>query len=328
MISARLTVMQALETASRQSGSKRLMEVLRRVMTSVSSGERLSASLAKHPRIFDALYVNLVHIGEEAGALDDMLLRLATHKEKSAELKRKLWQAMTYPLVVLAVALGATIFLLTTIVPTFADMFASFGAELPGPTTFILGISTGLTTHAGSLFVGAAILFVFIGIISRQSAVQYQWHRWSLKIPLVGALHLNGQVAHFCRTLGTLLSSGVVLVESLEILQRATSNTFIKDEIKRLRKAVSKGQSIHEPLARAGFFPEMVVQMIAAGEETAKLSPMLLHTALFYEGEVDSFLDRLSSLIEPLMIVGIGLLLGGILIAMYLPMFDLVTILQ
>ena len=328
MVGARLSLLQALETAGRQSENERLKDVIRNVVASIRSGESLSASLSRHPRVFDTLYIQLTRIGEEAGVLDDMLMRLAAHKEKSADMRRKIKQAMAYPALVLSVALGATIFLLTSIVPTFAEMFESFGAELPGPTRIILGISHFLTDQFLTIGTVLMCLFFLTTLALKQAGSQYRLHRWSLKLPLFGQLIVGNHTARFCRMLGTMLESGVHLADALEILTDSTSNRYIRDELYKIRKRILRGDSLHKPMARAAFFPSMVVQMIAAGEETSELGPMLMHTADYYEAEIDSFLGSLSNIIEPIMIVLIGVLLGGILVAMYLPMFDLANIVQ
>ena len=328
MVGAHLSLLNALETAARQSENERLKAVLNEVASSIKSGKSLSASLSEHPHMFDALYVNLTQVGEEAGMLDNMLMRLAAHQEKSTDLRRKVRQAMAYPIVVLLVAIGATIFLLTSIVPTFADMFASFGAELPGPTLVILNISNFLTEHWPWLLCAVLILFLLGSITCRQRRVITFWHKWSLRLPICGSLLLHSQTAHFCRMSGTLLHSGIGLVDALSILAESMPNRFIKKELDKVRLNVMQGASLHKPLAHARIFPDMVIQMIAAGEETAELSHMLTHTARYYESEVDVFLGSLSSIIEPIMIVLIGILLGGILIAMYLPMFDLVNVVK
>lgn len=328
MISAHLPLLQALKTAAKQCGNEHMQRVLKDVSTSIHSGNSLSDSLAKHPKVFDQLYVNLVRIGEESGTLDNMLMRLAIHQEKSADLRRKLKQAMTYPSVVIAVAIGATVFLLTSIVPTFAEMFASFGAELPGPTEFILNISNALKEHFFLICSILTCIVICSGLVLKQPKPKQLWHKWSMKIPLFGLLITESQTAYFCRMLGTLLESGVGLVPALAILTRSTRNSHIKKTIQTIKKRVTSGASLHTELGAAAIFPEMVIQMIATGEETAKLGPLLMHTASYYENEVDTFLGSLSSIIEPIMIVLIGFLLGSILVAMYLPMFDLVNIIQ
>ena len=328
MVGAHLSLLKALETAARQSDNERLKAVLNQVASSIKSGKSLSSSLAQHPHIFDALYVNLTRIGEEVGMLDNMLMRLAAHQEKSADLRRKVRQAMTYPVVVLSIAFGATIFLLTSIVPTFADMFASFGAELPGPTKVVLEISQGLTKYWFWFLCTILALSLLGPIVCRQNGMLEFRHKWSLRLPIFGSLLLYSQTAHFCNMLGMLMLSGIGLVDALVILGETTPNRFIQKELNEVRLNVMRGSSLHKPLAHAGFFPDMVIQMIAAGEETAELSHMLTHTARYYEAEVDVFLGDLSSIIEPMMIVLIGILLGGILMAMYLPMFDLVNVIQ
>lgn len=324
MLNARLPLVQALRTVASQCKHRRLARVLDEVRRSVQGGRSLSASLAQHQALFPPLYVPLTHMGEVAGILDTVLLRLADHAEKTAALRRKIGLALVYPGVILAVALGATIFLLTTIVPTFADMFAEFGAELPGPTQFILTVSGAITEHAFQTLLGLGIVLVLTLFVLRIPRVRYLWDRYKLRIPFFGSLLHRSLIARFCRTLGTLLDSGVRLVDALTLLGEAVGNRFAEKEIDEILKRVRRGSGLYHPLKeRTGLFSPMVIQMIAVGEETAELDTMLLHAADHYEKEVDGLVESLSSVIEPVLIVTIGLLLGGILIAMYLPMFEM-----
>lgn len=324
MLNARLPLVQALRTVASQCKHRRLAQVLDEVRRSVQGGRSLSASLAQHQTVFPPLYVPLTRMGEVAGILDKVLLRLADHAEKTAALRRKIGLALVYPGVILCVALGATVFLLTTIVPTFADMFAEFGAELPGPTQFILSVSAAITEHAFSTLLGLAVALGGMLLALRIPRVRYLWDRYKLKIPFFGSLLHRSLIARFCRTLGTLLDSGVRLVDALTLLGQAAGNRYAEKEIGEILKRVRRGSGLYHPLKeQTTLFSPMVVQMIAVGEETAELDTMLLHAANHYEKEVDGLVESLSSVIEPVLIVAIGLLLGGILIAMYLPMFEM-----
>lgn len=328
MINARLPLLKVLESAAGQVTDAPLRAALTDINASVQRGLSLSESLSNHPAVFDVLYVQLVKIGELTGMLDQILLRLASYLERSAALKRKVRLAMVYPGLIVAVALGAVTFLLTVIVPTFADMFADFDAELPTPTRIVLGISNFLTTNIGFVLAGSiGSLLVMRSLRRHQRCISWR-DRWLLRLPFVGSLLLKGLVARFCRTLGTLLSSGIGLVEALDVLTKSAGNVHLEQTIKAMREAVVRGRNLSQPLRQASLFPNMVVQMIMAGEETAELDGMLLHVAAHYEQEVDAAVDTLTSVIEPVMIVIIGTLLGVILVAMYLPMFDLVSVIK
>lgn len=326
MLNARLPLVQALRTVAGQCKNQRLAQVLDEVRKSVHGGRSLSASLAQHEGVFPPLYVQLTRMGEVAGILDTVLLRLADHAEKTAALRRKIGLALIYPGVILAVALGATVFLLTTIVPTFAEMFAEFGAALPGPTQVILSLSAAVTTHAFAVLVGLLLLILGTMALLRIPQVRYAWDRYKLRLPLIGSLLRRSLMARFCRTLGTLLESGVQLVDGLMLLGQAMGNRYLEQEIGMILKRVRRGSGLYHPLKeRTQLFPALVIQMVAVGEETAELDTMLVHAATHYEKEVDGLVESLSSIIEPVLIVFIGLLLGGILIAMYLPMFEMMN---
>ena len=325
MIQARLSLVQSLNTAAAQCTNARLKHVIETVRRDVQRGKSLAESLARHERIFNSLYVHLVHIGEVAGILDRVLLRLAAHLEKAAALKRKVQFAMFYPGLILTVALGAIIFFLTAIVPTFAEMYADFGHELPGPTRVVLRLSEALTDYFLVVAIGMSLLIVGIGVLLRSPGGRLTWDRLKLRFPVLGSLMLKSLTARFCRTLGTLLSSGVALVDALSILAKASGNQYVERALTDVLGRVRRGSSLYQPLKQAGFFPDMVVQLIAVGEQTAELDGMLLHAAEYYEQEVDVFLDGLTSIIEPILIVVIGLMLGGILVSLYLPMFEMIN---
>jgi len=325
MIRARLSLVQSLETAANQCKHAYLRQAIEDVRRDVQRGKSLADSLARHDRIFNSLYVHLAQIGEVAGILDRVLLRLATHLEKAAALKRKIQFALFYPGLILTVAVGAIVFFLTTIVPTFAEMYADFGRELPGPTQVILALSEAMTDYFPVVLVSLSLVVVGLGVLLQSPAGRLTWDRLKLRIPLVGTLLSKSLTARFCRTLGTLLSSGVALVDALSILAKASGNQFVERTLGDGLVRVRRGSSLYEPLKQAGFFPDMVVQLIAVGEQTAELDGMLLHAADHYEQEVDAFLDGLTSIIEPILIVVIGLMLGGILVSLYLPMFELIN---
>ena len=326
MLKARLPLVEALTMAAESTKQERLRQVLLEVTKGVRHGRSLSQGLAAHPRVFSTLYVHLVRVGEATGLLPDILDRLGQHLEKAQALKRKVRLAMLYPATILLVAFGAAAFLLTSIVPAFADMFRDFGAELPGPTRFVLQLSQALTTHA---LVVLLATFGFVGVclaVSRTPAGRFWGHRLVLRVPVFGALVRKGVLARFCRTLGTLLNSGVALVEALDLLTHTLGNVYVAQALKEVTYKVQRGSSLHQPLQQTGLFPPMAMQMIAVGERTAALDTLLLQAATHYEDEVDAFVESLTTLIEPVLILVVGGLLGGLIAAMYLPIFDLVNV--
>ena len=325
MLRARLSLVQSLETAATQCKNAALKHVLGVVRRDVQRGASLSESLARHERVFNRLYVHLAQVGEMAGILDEILLRLAAYLEKTAALKRKIRFALFYPGLILTVAIGATLFFLTAIVPTFAEMYADFDQELPGPTQVVLRLSQALTDYFVVVALGTGGGVVGIVMLLRTPRGQCAWDRLKLRGPLLGLLMQKSLTARFCRTLGTLLSSGITLVDALSILAKASGNLYAEQVLTRVLSRVSRGSSLYEPLKQAGLFPDMVVQLIAVGEQTAELDGMLLHAAEHYEEELDVFIDGLTSIIEPVLIIVIGLMLGGILVALYLPMFELIN---
>lgn len=325
MLRARLPLVQSLETAARQCKNTALKHVLEVVRRDVERGASLSESLARHEHVFNRLYVHLARVGELAGILDEILLRLATHLEKTAALKRKVCFALFYPGLILTVAIGATLFFLTAIVPTFAEMYADFDQELPGPTQVVLRLSQALTDYFLVVILGTGGSAVGIVMLLRTPRGQLTWDRVKLRSPLLGSLMQRSLTARFCRTLGTLLMSGVALVDALSILAKASGNRCAEHALTEVLGRVSQGSNLYQPLKQAGLFPDMVVQLIAVGEQTAELDGMLLHAAEHYEEELDVFLDGLTSILEPVLIIMIGLMLGGILVALYLPMFELIN---
>lgn len=324
MIGAGLPMVQCLDILSNQMENKELCRIISDVKQSVEGGSTLSEALRKHKKIFDELYVNMVESGEMGGALDTILVRLAVYREKSDALIRKVKGAMVYPSVIVVVATGVTIAMLTFIVPVFAKMFGSLGAELPKPTQIILGISNFLQSNF--LLLLAAIIGGVIGFIYwvRTPGGKATFDAFLLKAPVFGNLVRKSAVARFTRTLGTLLSSGVSILDALEITAKTAGNTVIANAIKKSVLSIAEGDTITAPLKESGVFPPMVTQMISVGEKTGGLDDMLQKIADFYDEEVDEAVSALTSLIEPLIIVVMGIVIGGILVAMYLPMFDII----
>jgi type IV pilus assembly protein PilC len=326
MVNAGLPLVQCLDILSRQSESPAFARIVTAVMRDVEAGGTLSESLAKHPRVFDGLYVNMVDAGEAGGILDDILLRLATYLEKAEALKRKVKSAMTYPTVVLVVAVGATTFMLLVIIPTFAKVFAQFGGTLPLPTRIVMGLSEFLK-HWWWLLLGAGFgLATAVRRFYRTDFGRLKIDAWLLRMPVLGSLLQRASIARFTRTLGTMISSGVPILTALDITARTAGNKVIENAIFATKGSIGEGETIAQPLRESKVFPPMVVQMISVGEETGALDKMLEKIANFYDEEVDVAVDTLTSVIEPIMIVIMGALVGGMVIAMYMPMFKLIQV--
>ena len=326
MISAGLPLVQCLDILARQASKPAFGRVIAEVTRDVESGSTLSDALGKHRKVFDDLFRNMVAAGEAGGVLDEILMRLATYIEKADALKRKIQSAMVYPVVVLTVALGATSFMLIFIIPTFAKMFTDFGGELPLPTKIVLGLS-GFLTHWWWMI----LLALGGGLVAFQRFYVTDNGKRTvdlalLKIPILGDVLLKGAVARFTRTLGTLIASGVPILSGLEITARTAGNKIIAEAIMTARASIREGETVSAPLKQSGVFPPMVVQMIAVGEQTGALDQMLNKIAVFYEEEVDAAVETLTAVIEPVMIVVMGTIVGGMLVAMYLPMFKLINV--
>ncbi|MFN0150066.1 MAG: type II secretion system F family protein [bacterium] len=328
MINAGLPLVQCLDTLTKQTSKPMFREVIGKVMKDVESGGTLAESLAKHKSVFQDLYVHMVAAGEAGGILDVILMRLATFLEKMDALKRKVKTAMTYPTVVMTVAIGATVFMLLFIIPTFAKMFSDFGGILPLPTRIVLGASNFLRNQWWLLIgtiVGSSIAFKrFVATEKGRLRVD----GILLNLPAIGDILRKAAVARFTRTLGTLIASGVPILEGLNITAKTAGNMVVHNAVLATRAAISEGETIAVPLRASGVFPPMVVQMIAIGEETGALDEMLNKIADFYEDEVDSAVEALTSIIEPIMIVFMGGVVGTMVVAMYLPIFKMVSVIM
>ncbi|HYQ89299.1 MAG TPA: type II secretion system F family protein [Candidatus Binatia bacterium] len=328
MINAGLPLVQCLDILSKQTEKADFRNVIAQVMRDVEAGTTLAEAMGKkeHSKVFDELFVNMVEAGEAGGILDNILQRLATYIEKAEALKRKIKGAMVYPAVVLSVAVLATSFMLIFIIPTFARMFTGFGAELPLPTKIVMGLSSFLRAYWWAM-IGTGIGIV-VGLqryyITEKGHLQID--TFLLKVPVLGDVLRKGAVARFTRTLATLISSGVPILNGLEITARTAGNRVVQNAIMAARASIREGETIAAPLRQSTVFPQMVVQMISVGEETGALDDMLTRIADFYDDEVDTAVDSLTSLIEPIMIVVMGSIVGGMVIAMYLPMFKLINV--
>lgn len=324
MINAGLPIDQCLQILVDQMQNKRFRRTIAEVHNQVAGGESLSEAMSKHKEVFDNLFVHMVNAGETGGALAMVFNRLAVYLEKADALRRKVKGAMIYPAVIACVAISATIFLLLKVIPVFAKMFQDLGADLPKPTKFVLALAD-IVQQTFVPFIGLSIVGFF---------VFKRWHRTAngratvdkfiLKMPVVGSVIRKTAVARFTRTLGVLISSGVPILHGLEITGKTAGNTVIQKAVDRVRKEVSEGRNITQPLLETGVFPAMVCQLIAVGEQTGRLAEMLEKIADFYDEEVDSAVAAMTSLIEPVVIVLMGAVIGGMLVAMYLPMFDMI----
>jgi len=324
MIGAGLPMVQCLEILASQMENKEMAKIVSQVKEGVQGGATLSEALARHPKIFDQLYTNMVEAGEIGGALDSILNRLATYREKADQLVRKVKGAMVYPAVIVVVAAGVTVGMLAFIVPVFAKMFGGLNADLPKPTQIVLLISNFLQANFLYLFFGSiGLLGAFLWWKKTPSGAL--WFDKALLIsPVLGNLVRKSSIARFTRTLGTLLASGVSILEALEITAKTAGNLVVANAINKSVVSIAEGDTITGPLKETGVFPPMVTQMIAVGEKTGGLDDMLNKIADFYDEEVDEAVTALTSIIEPIIIVFMGAIIGGILIAMYLPMFDII----
>jgi type IV pilus assembly protein PilC len=328
MINSGLPLVQSLTILAEQTENKRFKVVIGEVLYDIESGQTLADSLRKHPKVFTDLYTNMVAAGEAGGILDTILNRLASFLEKNDALIRKIKGAMTYPAVMLFVVIGATTILLWKVVPVFAEIFTSAGMDLPGPTMAVLAVSSFLQNYIFFLMIGtvAGAFAIRRYYATQQGQLVIDW--LLLRLPVLGDLLRKSAVSRFTRTLGTLISSGVSILEGLQITARTSGNRVIHDAVMESRASIAQGATISEPLKAAGVFPPMVVQMINVGEQTGGLDEMLSKIADFYDDEVDAAVTALTSVLEPIMIVVMGVVIGGMVVAMYMPMFDMISAAQ
>jgi type IV pilus assembly protein PilC len=325
MINAGLPLVQALDILATQSENPALKDVTRQVVFDVESGNTLADAMRKHPRAFSDLYVNMVAAGEAGGILDTILMRLAVFMEKNDALVRKVKGAMIYPGVIISVAAIAITVLLIFVIPTFETMFASVNLALPLPTRIVIGISRGLKSY-WYIVLGAAMgIYFAIRNYYRTAGGKLTIDKLLLKMPVLGDVLRKSAVSRFTRTLGTLISSGVSILDGLEITAKTSGNRVIQDAIMESRSSIAGGDTIAAPLKKSAVFPPMVISMIAVGEQTGGLDEMLTKIADFYDEEVDAAVSGLLALMEPVMIVFLGVVVGGMVVAMYLPIFDMVN---
>ncbi len=328
MINAGLPLVQALDILAQQTENKTLAGVTRQVVYDVESGQTLADALRKHPKAFSDLYVNMVAAGEAGGILDTILQRLAQFLEKNDAIIRKVKGAMVYPAVIMTVAVVAVAVLLIFVIPTFQNMFASVNLDLPLPTRIVIGMSNILKSYWWAIIAVIGIGVFSINRYYKTSAGRLQLDALMLRFPVLGDVLRKSAVSRFTRTLGTLISSGVSILDGLEITARTAGNMVIHNAVMESRQSIASGDTIAAPLQRSKVFPPMVISMIAVGEQTGGLDEMLSKIADFYDEEVDAAVGTLLSLMEPIMIVVLGVIVGGMVVAMYLPIFDMVNAVQ
>jgi type IV pilus assembly protein PilC len=328
MINSGLPLVQSLTILAEQTENKNFQKIINQVLTDIQAGQTLADALRKHPKVFTELYVNMVAAGEAGGILDIILMRLATFLEKNDALVRKIKGAMTYPAVMMFVVIIATTILLWKVVPVFATIFMDAGLDLPLPTRVVLALSNFLQNYILFLVLGAIALAFAVRKYYQTSQGQLLIDRTMLRLPVLGDMLRKSAVSRFTRTLGTLVSSGVSILEGLQITARTSGNRVIHDAVMASRASIAGGATIAEPLKASGVFPPMVVQMINVGEQTGGLDDMLAKIADFYDDEVDAAVSALTSVLEPIMIVIMGVVIGGMVVAMYMPMFDMINAAQ
>jgi type IV pilus assembly protein PilC len=324
MIDAGLPIVQCLEILSTQSENKRFGKILGQVRANVEGGLTLSDSMRRFPKIFDNLFVNLVAAGEAGGILDTILQRLSVYLEKAQKLRRQIKGAMAYPVTVMCIATLVVTVLLTKVIPTFEKMFKDFGGgKLPAPTQFVIDLSYTMRNYLPYIIAGGIALFVGVKLILRTRKGRLAFDGMLLKLPVFGAVLRKTVVARFARTMGTLLASGVPILDSMEIVGKTAGNAVVHDGIMFVRARVSEGKDLATPLMETGLMPPMVVQMISVGEQTGALDAMLSKIADFYEEEVDVAVASMTRMLEPLLMVFLGAIIGGLVIAMYMPIFEM-----
>lgn len=329
MINAGLSLTKCLSILASQSESKELREVIAQLGRDVEAGQSLSEAMAHHPKVFPPIFINMVRAGETGGVLDEVLLRVAEHFEQDMALRARIKSAMTYPITMGVLVLLVLVAMMTFVVPTFQQMFADMGGELPLPTQILVAVSNGVRGWPGLVTV-LAVVAAAVSFRRWKVTVngKYTWDAMKLRMPIVGGLVRKIALARFTRTFGTLVSAGVPILSALDIVADTSGNEVVARAVKNVRAAIKEGETIAKPLSEAPVFPSMAVQMIAVGEETGALDAMLNKIAEFYEEEVATAVDGLTSLIEPLMMASLGLIVGGIIVALYMPMFQVITLVK
>ena len=328
MINAGLSLTRCLNILAEQTESKALKKVIASVLEDVERGKALSDAMAKHPTAFPSIFINLVRAGETGGVLDVVLMRVADHFEKEASIKSKIKSAMAYPSAMFTFSMAITFVLITFIVPLFVAMFENMGGNLPLPTKVLLTLSNFIRSSWFIIIPAVVAAIYFLRVYSKTEKGRENIDNLKLHLPVAGVLVRKMSISRFTRTFGTLLSSGVPILVALDIVAESSGNAIVSAAVKRTRISIKEGETIAKPLAADNVFPPMVVQMIAIGEETGALDSMLSKIADFYDEEVSNMVDALTSIIEPLMIIIMGLIIGGIIVALYMPMFQIITLIK
>jgi len=326
MINAGLPLVQCFELAERGSEKKAMLKLLRDIRTSLEGGNPLGETMRQFPREFDRLTCALVEAGEQGGILDAILLRLCIYKEKALGLKSKIKSAMVYPVAILVVAFVVTAILMIFVIPIFAEMFSGFGAELPGPTKITMAISEVFVEYWYLVAFAPVALVMMIRGIYQTKRGRYQLDKLLLNLPVLGDVLRKASVARFCRTFSTLTAAGVPILESLDTVAETSGNMVIEEVILSCKESISQGQTVAAPLETSKVFPVMVTQMISIGEQTGSLEDMLAKIADFYEEEVDTAVNNMTALMEPMIMAFLGVVIGGLVISMYLPIFQMASV--
>ncbi len=328
MINSGLSLIRALSILSEQTENKALAKTLGEVRAAVEAGQSLSSAFGKHPKVFPPLVINMVRAGEVGGFLDKVLLQIAANFEAEVKLRGKIKSAMTYPVVVFVMAVLAVIGMLLFIVPIFAKMFSDLGGKLPVPTQILVNLSDGLRLFAPVLLVALIAASVVWGRVRHQERVRRVVDPMKLRMPVFGALFQKVAISRFSRNLGTMMSSGVPILQSLEIVGDTAGNVVLRDAAVAVQESVRRGESLAGPLSHHSVFPPMVVQMLSVGEDTGAIDTMLLKVSDFYDAEVEATTEALTSLIEPLMIAVLGTVIGGMIVALYMPIFNVFDLIK
>ncbi|MDY0359903.1 MAG: type II secretion system F family protein [Desulforegulaceae bacterium] len=323
MIDAGVPVVQCLDILSSQQDNPTFKKVLKNIKDSVEGGDTLANALKKHPKIFDSLFVNMVAAGEAGGILDEILRRVSAYMEKAAKLKGQVKGAMTYPIVTIIIALVVVAVILVFVIPVFQKMFAEMGQSLPAPTQIVINMSEFVKGNIWYILGGIAAFVFLLKRAYKTKKGKYVIDDFLLKVPVIGILIKKVAVANFTRTMGTMLASGVSILEALDIVAKTSGNAIVEEAVLDVKDAISEGRTMAEPLVESGVFPTMVCSMISVGEQTGALESMLSKIADFYEEEVDQAVENLTSLIEPFMLVFLGVVVGGLVVSMYLPVFQM-----
>jgi type IV pilus assembly protein PilC len=330
MIDAGLPLVQSLNILHEQAENQTFKDILKDIEQSIEGGSTLSESLGKYPKVFSGLFVNMVRAGEASGTLDEIMERLAAYMESSENLKRKVKSALIYPIAVMSVAFLIVVFMMIFVVPKFGEIFEGFGgAKLPGPTQFLIDVSRVMTSIYALIVVGVGVVVIFMSLkYIKTEQGRYKWDSILLKLPVFGILLRKVAISKFSRTLSTLLKSGVPILTALDIVAKTAGNKVIESVVNDTRNNIREGESIAEPLSKSDVFPPMVVRMISVGEQTGALEDMLSRIADFYDEQVNAAVEGLTSLIEPLLISFLGVVVGGIVICMFLPIFKMTEVIN